>query len=146
MQRRRAREIALQAVFQMDVGKCSLKSALAFVREELPGNDDLIEFASRLVEKTWRHRAEADKIIQRYAREWTLDRIANVDRNIMRIAIAEILYFDDIPHSVSINEAVELAKLYGDADSPRFINGILGEFVRSRLGQQIVPDEPAGGR
>jgi transcription antitermination factor NusB len=73
--------------------------------------------------------AEIDRIIAAYSKDWQLDRLARVDRNIMRLAVYEILYREDIPAGVSVNEAVELAKIFGGEDSGRFVNGILGRVV-----------------
>jgi N utilization substance protein B len=73
--------------------------------------------------------ADIDKIIEEYSKGWKLNRIANVDLSILRLAFAEILYMKDIPFRVSINEAVELAKVYGSDETPAFINGILGKYV-----------------
>lgn len=87
-------------------------------------------FARELVEKTVEARARIDALIGKYARGWTLERMANVDRNVLRLAICELLCFSDIPASVTVNEAVELAKRYSTAESGRFVNGILGNLVR----------------
>jgi len=73
--------------------------------------------------------ADIDKIIEEYSKGWKLNRIANVDLAILRLSFAEILYMEDIPYRVSINEAVELAKQYGSDETPSFINGILGKYV-----------------
>jgi len=78
-----------------------------------------------LIRGTLEHRDEADELIKKHAQNWELHRMAAVDRNILRLAIYEMLYRDDIPPVVSINEAIELAKAYGGADSGRFVNGIL---------------------
>ncbi|HYH03368.1 MAG TPA: transcription antitermination factor NusB, partial [Bacillota bacterium] len=69
--------------------------------------------------------------IAKFAREWTLERMANTDRNILRMALFELTFLKDIPPSVTVNEAVELAKRYGDAESGKFVNGILGEMIRA---------------
>jgi N utilization substance protein B len=87
-------------------------------------------FARELVETTVRNHACIDALIRKYARGWTLERMANVDRNVLRLAICELLYFSDIPASVTVDEAVELAKKYSTAESGRFVNGILGNLVR----------------
>ena len=71
-----------------------------------------------------------DQLIEQYSKDWKLDRMAAVDRNLLRLAIYEILYMPDIPSAVSINEAVELAKIYGSDESAKFVNGILGNLVR----------------
>lgn len=90
------------------------------------------EFGLRLVEGVLSHRPEIDKAIQDHSQEWSLERMPVVDRNIIRLGIYEMLYEEDIPVSVSINEAVELAKTYGTRDSSKFINGILGRIAQER--------------
>ena len=91
---------------------------------------DVWQFAEELARGAWENRAEADAIISKYSAGWTLERMPNADRNLLRLAIYEILHCDVIPQSVSINEAVELAKEYSTQDSAKFINGILGSFAR----------------
>jgi N utilization substance protein B len=88
------------------------------------------DFANCLVEGVLKNLEEIDNIIKRYAYHWSLDRIATVDRNILRFAIYEILYLKDIPAKVTINEAIEVTKKYADQGSSAFINGILDKIVR----------------
>ena len=127
--RRSAREAALQSLFQMDIGKVdmetALETALSFHELSLAAE----EFSKKLIEVTWTNLAQIDKLLQSYSIGWSLERMGNVDRNILRIAICELLFFE-IPPSVSINEAVELSKEYGDVNSSRFVNGILGNIAR----------------
>ena len=142
MGRRAAREAALRALFQIDVGRSSAQRALEYNLEEMQIPEKDRPFVTALVKGTVERLEELDGIIQRFAERWSVDRMARTDRNILRLAIYEILYVDDIPPSVSVNEAVELAKEYGDADSPRFVNGILGSVVRSLAG---VPETSRDG-
>jgi len=122
--RRLAREKALQMLFQIDVGRNSLEMAKLTLDESgLSGADR--EFAWQLVEGALRYQEELDGYIQRYAVKWDLERLAKVDKNVMRLALFEIKYRPDIPAHVSINEAIELVKIFGSDDSSRFINGIL---------------------
>ena len=79
------------------------------------------------------HRAELDETVARYARGWTLSRISRISLAILRCAICEILYLDDVPTGTAINEAVEIAKRYEEPETARFINGILGSYVREEL-------------
>lgn len=130
MIRRQAREVALKALFAVDVGRVAAQRILDDVLEEARLPERAAHFARGLVEGTLTHRSEIDAHIARHAVGWTLDRMASVDRNILRLAIHEILHRPDIPPSVSVNEAVELAKAYGDAASPKFVNGILGQIIR----------------
>ncbi|MGI5854728.1 MAG: transcription antitermination factor NusB, partial [Bacillota bacterium] len=90
-----------------------------------------ISFLRRLVEGTIANLPEIDRVIAETAVEWKLERMLATDRNILRLAVYEILYCPDIPDSATVNEAVELAKTYGDDHSGKFVNGILGNVVRS---------------
>lgn len=129
--RRRAREAALQVLFQMDVGKLSFEDALASVAapDWSPGDWALVETLAR---GTRAHLPEIDQLIVRIAEHWTLERMASVDRNILRMAIFE-LQRTTTPVPVIINEAVELAKRYSTEESGRFVNGLLGNVVRSGI-------------
>ena len=128
--RRSGRELAFRLLFQCDVGGQPLEEIIAIAREESDATEDVWNFAVELARGAWAARRELDVIIVRYAQGWTLERMANADRNLLRLALYEVLHRDDIPQSVSINEAVELAKKYSTADSAKFINGILGSFSR----------------
>lgn len=126
--RRAAREQALKILFQVDVGGLSAEEAIEAWREAEGREPD--EFAVRLVEGVYERMAELDTIIAEASKSWSLQQMAAVDRNILRMALYEILYCDDIPTAVAINEAVELAKKYSTEKSGRFINGLLGDIVR----------------
>jgi len=132
VRRRLAREVALKTLFAVDLGKVKPERVLddLLAEVDLPPRD--AQFARELVIGTLAHLEEIDPIIARQAVGWTIDRMATIDRNILRMALYEILHRDDIPDSVAVNEAVELAKRYGDAESSKFVNGILGEIVRAR--------------
>lgn len=134
MSRRAAREAALRALFQIDVGRSSPERALEYNLEELQIPTKERSFATDLVMGAVRNLEELDGVIHRFAERWSVDRMARTDRNILRLALYELLYVDEIPPSVSVNEAVELAKAYGDFDSPKFVNGVLGNVVRSLAG------------
>ena len=130
--RRSGRELAFRLLFQWDVGGQPLDEVMDIAREESDATDEVWDFATELARGTVASKAELDQIIVRYASGWSLERMANADRNLLRLAIYEILHREDIPQSVSINEAVELAKLYSTQESAKFINGILGSFARER--------------
>jgi len=129
--RHRAREAALQVLFQLDVGRLPLEDALASVAapDWLPADWDLVV---ALATGTRAHLSGIDALIARLAEHWTIDRMAAVDRNILRLALFELRY-TSTPVRVVINEAVELAKQYSTEDSGRFVNGLLGTAVRSGL-------------
>ena len=126
--RSRAREVALQVLFQDDLNP-GLNPAEAdqFLRTRLR-DDELIEFSRALVSGVRRNRAELDKMLGQTADNWTIDRMAATDRNVLRIGAFEIL-FHGTPDRVAINEAVELAKRYGSGHSSQFVNGILDRFL-----------------
>lgn len=131
MNRRFVREEAFKVLFQTDVGRNPWQEVLPRTIKELELSENLRDFLEQLVKGTIGHLKEIDADIEGLAQGWKLDRMANTDRNILRIAIYEIKYMSDIPEGVSVNEAVELAKKYGDTDSGKFVNGILGNLVRS---------------
>ena len=135
--RRAAREQALKWLYQVDVGKTPMEEAVALTHTDL--DDEGVAFARQLLDGAIANIKEIDALIAHYAKDWSLDRMASLDRNILRLAILEILHMPDIPHSVSVDEAVELAKKYSTAESSRFVNGVLGSLLRE-LEQK--PDEP----
>lgn len=132
MRRRLAREMVLKTLFQLDIGKVDLDLALETVLED-EESGWVKEFVRSLVKGTLENANKIDQTINGFAHGWTIDRMAGVDRNILRLAVYEIMFLDEIPSAVSINEAVELAKIYGTEESPKFINGILGNLVKSVL-------------
>ena len=127
--RHRARVLALQALFEIDCAGHHPALVLERRLEESPLPDPGESFARELVQGVEAYREELDRLIRQYAPEWPVDQIAIVDRNILRIAIYEILFCDDTPTKVAINEAVELAKEFGSDSSGRFVNGVLGSLV-----------------
>lgn len=123
-----AREFALQILYQLDITRDTPEAALdnfwsARSAEEI--ESELKEFASKLVKGVVLHLDEIDKKISQYAANWQLKRMAVVDRNIMRMGCFEIIYCDDIPPKVSINEAVDLAKKFSGIEAGKFVNAIL---------------------
>lgn len=130
MSRRAARETALQVLFQVDVGKVAHTTALEHTLEEFGIRGATAEYTRRLVTSAIGNLSEIDNTIRRLSPGWQLERMANVDRNILRLAIQEIVYENDVPGAVAVNEAIELAKVYGTEDSGRFVNGILGNLVK----------------
>jgi N utilization substance protein B len=123
--RTRARELALQVLYSAEVAEEGVEKALADAAREERTNPESLEYARRLVAAVSDHRAEVDELIRRQCANWELHRVALIDKNILRIAIAEILYFDDIPPKVSIDEAIEMGKKFSTDKSGPFINGIL---------------------
>ena len=137
--RRQAREAALGVLFQADLGKSDIGDALETVRAQGWSRDDWL-LIDGLVRGTRRHVEAIDTLIRGVAEHWTLERMATVDRNVLRMAIFELQH-TDTPVGVIINEAVELAKQYSTEESGRFVNGMLGKIVRlgPRLVRQAAP-------
>jgi len=131
--RTRSRELALQILYQADLREGELKKILPDFWKDNPVPDDVSEFTERLVHGTLTHKKLIDKKIQKYAENWTLERMAVIDRNILRMASFEMLYMDDVPPKVSINEAVDIAKKYGDEQSGSFVNGILDKILNAEV-------------
>lgn len=129
--RRLSREMALKALFQIDLVSTNMEETLKYTFENSKHSDEVKEFTLILVEGVMSNLSEIDKAINNYTNNWSLERITNIDRNILRIAIYEILYLKNIPKSVSINEAVELAKKYGTKSSFSFVNGVLGKIDKN---------------
>jgi N utilization substance protein B len=127
--RHEARIVALQALFEMDCVGHQSAAALEQRLAEMPLPEQGIQFARELVQGVTDDIAKLDKLIERYAPEWPVEQIAIIDRNILRIAIYEVLSCDGTPLKVAINEAVELAKQFGSDSSGRFVNGVLGSLV-----------------
>ena len=124
--RRKARSIALQALYEIDSVQHDPEETLKNLREELNLSEETFKFASELVNGVIRYKEKLDAQIHRYAPAWPIEQIAFIDRNILRLAIFEILIDNKIPVKVAINEAVELAKNFGGDSSSKFINGVLG--------------------
>jgi N utilization substance protein B len=127
--RREARMRALQALFEIDSVGHSVETVLAHRVEDEPMAPEGAAFTRALTHGVTAHRLELDKLIEKYAPEWPVDQLAIVDRNVLRLAFYELLFVEDVPTKVAINEAVELAKMFGSDSAPRFINGVLGAFV-----------------
>lgn len=123
--RRKAREIALQVLYQLDVLRIEPREAIELFWVHFSAPVEARGFASELVEGTWAHRDEIDLLISTCSENWSLERMAKVDRNILRLAVYELLYSQGIPPKVALNEAIDLGKEFGSENSGSFINGIL---------------------
>lgn len=127
--RRRARAAVLQTLYELDFTDHDAKSAIAARFEGRPLPEAAQDFAWSLVMGVQTYRTYLDSVVGELAPEWPIEQIAAIDRNVLRIAIYELLFEPDIPPKVAINEAVELAKMFGGESSPRFVNGVLGSLV-----------------
>jgi N utilization substance protein B len=131
MKRRKAREHALQLLFQLDIRKEKPSATvLKNFWSEFDPDDEVREFAEEIVKGTHKRLTKINELIHQCARNWSIDRMAVVDRNVLRMAVYEILYRIDIPSSVTINEAIEIAKKFGTDESGSFVNGILDCVAR----------------
>ena len=130
--RKSARELALKILFQVEVGKFSADEALETSFEQVKPSDEDRSYADELVRGVTAQSAELDQIIGELAQGWTLERLAKVDKNVLRIGLFELINRRDIGANVVINDAVEIAKKYSTDDSGRFVNGILGSYLRRR--------------
>lgn len=125
LRRSRAREVVLQVLYQDDLNpQREMSSDADFVRQRLHNQSDLVTFAESLISGVRRNRGELDEVLREHAANWSLQRMAVTDRNVLRLGAFEILY-TDTPSRVAINEAVELAKRFGAKQSSQFVNGIL---------------------
>ncbi|MDP8293092.1 MAG: transcription antitermination factor NusB [Candidatus Orphnella occulta] len=136
--RTRSREHALQILYQADIRHEDIKSILSdFWKSQSQSSEELepsiMEFAENLAQGTQENIKQIDTTISSYAQNWQLERMAVIDRNIMRMSCYELLFLDDVPPKVSINEAVDLAKKYGDLESGKFVNGILDKINKKEI-------------
>jgi N utilization substance protein B len=130
--RRRSRELALQLLYQNELTDASPESMQEGFDEWQSAAEGVREFADRLLRGTLARLAEIDAELGRQTTHWRLERLAAVDRNILRLAMYELMFEEGTPHAVVIDEAIEIAKKYGAKDSGRFVNGVLDGFVRRR--------------
>ncbi len=130
--RRRSRELAMQALYQMEMNQDHSKEAVELFCKHFGVTENVKPFFLRLVEGVMKVQHEIDPLIKSFSENWKISRMSRADRNIMRIAVYELLYCDDIPPKVSINEAIDIGKKFGTEDSGPFINGIL-DSVRISL-------------
>jgi len=145
--RSQARALVLQCLYELDftghsfeqildahvVGKAPAESVTNYAMRMPPRGMEFVRMLGGAVEQ---HLAELDALAAKFALEWPLDQISAIDRNVLRIAICEMLFTGDAPDKVVINEAVELAKLFGGDSSPRFVNGVLGAVVAQKTAQR----------
>jgi len=131
MNRRKARELALQMLFQHEfTGQRSDFRAVEDLDPAKKEHLDIRQFSEELVNGTLAHLEEIDSRIRQAAEHWKMDRMASVDRNIMRFAVFELLYRNDIPPAVTINESLEIAKKFSSSEAASFINGLLDKIAR----------------
>ncbi|OIK10135.1 transcription antitermination factor NusB [Bacillus sp. MUM 13] len=128
MKRRLAREKALQAVYQIEISKSEIGDAM----ESVLDGSKTDKYFEALVKGTVENKEKIDEILSENLENWTIERLANIDRNLLRIAVYEMVYSDDVPVNVAMDEAIEIAKKFGDDQSGRFINAVLSK-VKDKL-------------
>ncbi|MEP9408029.1 transcription antitermination factor NusB [Peribacillus frigoritolerans] len=123
MKRREAREKSLQALYQIDIANSNAEEAMVSVLDGAPTDN----YFKKLVMGITENREQIDRMIRDNLENWTLERLANIDRNLLRIAVYEMVHSEDVPVSVAMNEAIEIAKKFGDDQSSSFVNAVLSK-------------------
>jgi N utilization substance protein B len=124
-QRRKAREVTLQVLYTLDVQKTDLNEAIDRFWANFDAPEEARKFSTFLIEGVWNNREQIDNLISGSSENWSMSRMARVDKSILRMAVYELLFCEDIPPKVTLNEAIDLGKVYGSENSGSFINGIL---------------------
>ena len=132
---------ALQSLFATDVRGTWNDPALEWLDEDEDLSESIIEFAQNLLTGVSKSRLGLDNVITRYAPAWPVSQLSVIDRNILRIALFELIYTPGTPRKTAINEAVELAKIFGSGSSARFVNGVLGSAMSGLESGEIAPIE-----
>ncbi len=128
--RHKAREFTLQILYAIDISESEVQEVLRYFWDSLTSPPEVRAFASQLVDGVLDNQNHIDAVISKYSEHWAIDRMTSVDRNILRMAVYELLFLSDIPHSVTINEAVEVGKKFGSDESGAFVNGILDRIAK----------------
>ena len=142
--RRKARELALQVLYGSEISGNPINEVLKNLSQEAQADEEITAFARELIEKTRKSQDELDKTVAGAVDNWEFERIALIDRLILRMALCELLYFDIIPPKVTINEAIELAKDYSTAQSGRFVNGILDSLFKKLSAEMKIKKKGRG--
>lgn len=137
MKRRAAREIAIQSLYQMEMNDVAADAAIQSILEDgseqeepIEANTEARSFIHKLVEGTWNNKAEIDQCLAEYLKGWKMERLSRVDKQILRLAAFEMLFDQDSPPKVIVNEAIDLSKHFGTEDSGKFVNGVLGKMIK----------------
>ncbi len=135
--RSKARQIVLHLLYQIEISKLNYQEAFRNYLENNPQRQEVTDFSFCLLEGVMKNLEFIDSMIKKYVENWEIKRLAYIDRNILRLGCFELLFLEDIPPKVSINEAIELAKRFGDIQSPSFINGVLDKIFRQESKKKI---------
>ena len=138
--RRSSRELALKFLYQSEFNEGHSEELLSQFIDQVASKDGVGDYMRILVTAIFSHQDEIDSAIQKYSEHWALDRMTLIDRNILRMGVCELVHLDSVPPKVAINEAVEIAKKFGNDDSPDFINGVLDHIFKDRgISPAITP-------
>ena len=142
MSRKLAREDAFKLIFEMELTAASPQDCINYLAESAENDNEMwaqksitgnnLEYITQIVNTVADKKDEIDETISLKLKKWTIDRISKVNLSVLRLAVSEILYFDSVPDKVCANEAVELAKKYGGAESAGFINGVIGAILKDK--------------
>ena len=136
--RRFSRELVVQFLYLTEMNEGEIEDQLkVFWENNLCKDEDVRSFAEDILRDILEHKGEIDLQVEKYSDNWTLSRMAVIDRNLLRMAASELMYSKTVPPKVAIDEAVEIAKKFGTADSPNFINGVLDRILK-----ELRPDVP----
>ncbi|SDO09162.1 NusB antitermination factor [Paenibacillus sp. yr247] len=140
MKRRVAREIAVQSLYQIQMNEATPQEAVkTAIHEAENDNETQLDFYGEkidpayiyeLVEGTYSNKVRIDELLEEYLKGWAMERLSRIDREVLRLAVYEMLYRDDVPPKVVVNEAIDLAKHYGTEESGKFVNGVLGKMIK----------------
>ncbi len=138
-ERRKARYLALRLLYTREITGESLDSLIESTQGEMSGTGGLPSFTIALLRQIDGESERIDGLIQGYANRWSIERMPAIDRSLLRMGMAEILFQEDVPPSVTVNECVELAKRFSTEESGKFINGVLGHFIRDLESGEATP-------
>lgn len=140
MKRRLARELTVQSMYHMEMNEVSAAEAIEMLLQEAAADNEsevvlsdtakLRDYVKKLVEGAWEHRKALDELLAEYLKGWQVSRLSRVDRQILRLAAYEMVFLDDVPAKVAVNEAIELSKHFGTEESGKFVNGVLGRIIQ----------------
>jgi len=128
--RRSSRELVIKFLYLVEMNEGDVEAQRLEFWERNPCQPDIQGFADEILNNIFQHRHDIDSCVERFSENWTMSRMAVIDRNVLRLATSEILFSKTVPPKVVIDEAVEIAKRFGSGDSPQFINGILDRILR----------------
>lgn len=131
--RRKSRELALQGLYMYEVAHTDIDELLTLDWAENKVSDDIKDFAVKLIEGVIRNTQDLDQIISKHSKNWKLERLTIIDKVILRMSLYAMIHIPDIPQVVTIDEAIELAKIYGGENSGQFINGVLDAVKKSKV-------------